>query len=69
MVRKPQLQSKNYQRNEAASDVSSVITILNYFHPVSEGIVKFLKEHAYSVSFNKGELLLEAGRNANTSIL
>jgi CRP-like cAMP-binding protein len=38
-----------------------VVTILNYFHPVSEGIVKFLKEHAYSVFFNKGELLLEAG--------
>lgn len=62
MLRKPALQSKNYQRNEASSDVSSVVAILNYFHPVSEGIVKFLKEHAYSVFFNKGELLLEAGQ-------
>jgi CRP-like cAMP-binding protein len=62
MLRKPSLQSKNYQRNEVSSDVSSVITILNYFHPVSEDIVKFLKEHAYSVFFNKGELLLEAGQ-------
>ena len=62
MLRKPELQPKNYQRTEAAPDVSSVITILNYFHPVSEGIVKFLKEHAYSVSFDKGELLLEAGQ-------
>ena len=62
MLRKPSLQSKNYQRNEASSDVSSVITILNYFHPVSESIVKFLQEHAYSVFFNKGELLLEAGQ-------
>jgi CRP-like cAMP-binding protein len=43
-------------------DVSSLITILNYFHPLSEGVVKFLKEHAHSVSFNKGELLLEAGQ-------
>lgn len=62
MLRKPALQSKNYQRNETSSDVSSVATILNYFHPVSEDIVKFLKEHAYSVFFNKGELLLEAGQ-------
>ena len=62
MLRKPELQPKNYQRTEASSDVSSVITILNYFHPVSEGIVKFLKEHAYLVFFNKGELLLEEGQ-------
>jgi CRP-like cAMP-binding protein len=62
MLRKPAVQSKNYQRNETSSDVSSVATILNYFHPVGEDIVKFLKEHAYSVFFNKGELLLEAGQ-------
>ncbi len=62
MLRKPALQSKNYQRTEASSDVLPVVTILNYFHPLSEGIVKFLKEHAYSVFFNKGELLLEAGQ-------
>jgi signal-transduction protein with cAMP-binding, CBS, and nucleotidyltransferase domain len=61
-VAKTELQPKNYQRTEASSDVSSVVTILNYFHPVSEGIVKFLKEHAYSVFFNKGELLLEEGQ-------
>ena len=39
-----------------------MVTILNYFHPVSDGIVKFLKEHAYSVFFSKGELLLEEGQ-------
>ncbi len=62
MLRKPSLQSKNYQGTEASSDISSVVTILNYFHPVSEGIVKFLKEHAYAVFFNRGELLLEEGQ-------
>jgi CRP-like cAMP-binding protein len=62
MLRKPALQSKNYRGTEASSDVSSVVTILNYFHPVSEDIVKFLKEHASSVFFNKGELLLEEGQ-------
>jgi CRP-like cAMP-binding protein len=62
MLRKPSLQSKNYQRTEASPDVSPVVTILNYFHPLSEGIVKFLKEHSNFVFFNKGELLLEAGQ-------
>jgi len=62
MLRKPSLQSKNYQGTEAPPDVSSVVTILNYFHPVSDGIVKFLKEHAYLVFFSKGELLLEEGQ-------
>ena len=62
MLRKPSLQSKNYQRTEASPDVSPVVTILNYFHPLSEGVVKFLKEHSNFVFFNKGELLLEAGQ-------
>ena len=62
MLRKSELQSKNYRGTEASSDISSVVTILNYFHPVSEGIVKFLKDHAYSVFFNKGELLLVEGQ-------
>ena len=62
MLRKPELQPKNYQKTGASPDVSSVLAILNYFHPVSEGIVKFLTEHAYSIFFNKGELLLEEGQ-------
>ena len=62
MLRKPGLQSKNYPKIEASPDVSSLMTILNYFHPLSEKVVKFFREHAYSVSFNKGELLLEAGQ-------
>jgi len=62
MLRKPGLQSKNYPKIETSPDVSSLMTILNYFHPLSEKVVKFFREHAYSVSFNKGELLLEAGQ-------
>jgi len=62
MLRKSGLQSKNYRATEASPDVSSVVTILNYFHPVSDGIVKFLREHAYLVFFSKGELLLEEGQ-------
>jgi len=62
MLRKPALQPKMYPEAGGSPDVSSVITILNYFHPLSEGAVNFLKEHAFIVSFNKGELLLEEGR-------
>ena len=45
-----------------SQDVSALIPILNRFHPVRESFVKFFKEHAYSVSFNKGELLLSEGQ-------
>ncbi len=62
MLRKPELQPKNYQKAGDSPDVSSVITILNYFHPLSDGVVQFIKERSYFVSFNKGELLLEEGQ-------
>jgi len=62
MLRKPELQPKNYQKAGDSPDVSSVITILNYFHPLSDDVVKFFKEHSYVVSFDKGELLLEEGQ-------
>jgi len=61
MLRKPALQPKNYQKAGDSPDVSSVITILSYFHPLSDGVVQFIKEHSYFVTFNKGELLLEEG--------
>jgi len=62
MLRKPESQPKNHQRAEASPDVSSLITILNYFHPLSDGVIRFLKERAYPVFFNKGELLLKEGQ-------
>src|SRR5215467_2848084 len=62
MTNKPALYLKKSEKKEASLDASTVITILNYFHPLSEGAIKFLGEHAYSCSFNKGELLLEEGQ-------
>lgn len=62
MTNKPVLYLKKAEKVEASSDASTVISILNYFHPLSEGVIKFLKEHAYPCSFDKGELLLEAGQ-------
>src|SRR5690348_8250133 len=62
MTNKPALYLKKSEKKEVSLDASTVITILNYFHPLSEGAIKFLREHAYSRSFNKGELLLEEGQ-------
>ena len=62
MLNKPVLYLKKAEKVEASPDASTVIRILNEFHPLSEGVIKFLKEHAYSCSFNKGELLLEEGQ-------
>ena len=62
MLRKPQLQPKMYPEPGGSPDVSSVITILNYYHPLSDGAANFIKEHAFIISFNKGELLLEEGQ-------
>jgi CRP-like cAMP-binding protein len=42
-------------------DISSVIDILNYFYPLSEGIKDYFRKHSYSCSFRKGKLLLKAG--------
>jgi CRP-like cAMP-binding protein len=62
MSNKPVLYLKKNEKAEASPDASPVITILNYFHPLSEGAIKFLKERSFSCSFNKGELLLEEGQ-------
>jgi CRP-like cAMP-binding protein len=48
-------------KETARTDVSSVIAILNYFHPISEGIKSFFEKHSYACSFHKGKLLLKTG--------
>lgn len=62
MLRKPDLQPRNYSKAGQSPDISPVIAILNYFHPLSNGVIEFIRQHAYFVSFNKGELLLEEGQ-------
>jgi CRP-like cAMP-binding protein len=62
MSNKPVLYLKRDEKAKASQDVSTLLNILNYFHPLSEGAIKFLREHAYSCSFYKGELLLEEGQ-------
>ncbi|HEX6849492.1 MAG TPA: Crp/Fnr family transcriptional regulator [Chitinophagaceae bacterium] len=43
-------------------DITSVITTLDYFYPLSEGVKDYFKKHSYSCSFRKGKLLLKAGQ-------
>lgn len=51
------------QRHEKTSSagISTVIAILNHFHPISDGVRNFLERHSYSCSFEKGKFLLKAG--------
>jgi CRP-like cAMP-binding protein len=42
-------------------DISGVITVLSHFHPISQEIEDYFRQHAYPSSFAKGDLLLKAG--------
>jgi CRP-like cAMP-binding protein len=55
------LYRKNQINKNDPPDISSVITTLNYFYPLSEGIKDYFKKHSYTCSFRKGKLLLKAG--------
>ena len=55
------LQVKEQNNSSAGLDVSPLIDVLNYFHPVGSGIVEYLSTHVYSCSFKKGKLLLRTG--------
>src|SRR6266487_6498775 len=48
-------------RNGDSPDISQLVTVLNYFYPVGEGIKNSFRKHSYSCFFNKGKLLLKAG--------
>jgi len=57
---------KQTQANKNSSpDISSVLTTLSYFHPLSEGVKNYFRKHTYSCSFRKGKLLLKAGEICN----
>jgi CRP-like cAMP-binding protein len=44
------------------ADVSSVITTLDYFYPLSEGVKEYFRRRSFPCSFRKGKLLLKAGQ-------
>jgi CRP-like cAMP-binding protein len=55
------LQRQDQINKNNPPDISSVITTLDYFYPLSDGIKNYLRKHSYTVSFRKGKLLLKAG--------
>ena len=42
-------------------DISTLISVLSYFHPLGGGIEDYIKQRVFSSSFSKGELVLRAG--------
>ena len=55
------LHGKNQLNKNSPPDISSVISTLDYFYPLSEGMKDYFKKHSYACSFRKGKLLLKAG--------
>ncbi|MFI5187511.1 MAG: Crp/Fnr family transcriptional regulator [Chitinophagales bacterium] len=50
------------KKTEASAAIMSLIDVLNHFHPLNEGIEKYLQEKTYSCFFSRGKLLLKAGQ-------
>jgi CRP-like cAMP-binding protein len=55
------LHGKSQLNKNSPPDISSVISTLDYFYPLSEGMKDYFKKHSYACSFRKGKLLLKAG--------
>jgi CRP-like cAMP-binding protein len=55
------LHKKDPSNQKRSPDISSVIAVLDYFYPLSEGVKDYFAKHSYSCSFRKGKLLLKAG--------
>ena len=53
---------KDLTTKDSPPDISSVISTLEYFYPLSEGVKNYFRKHTYSCSFRKGKLLLKAGQ-------
>jgi CRP-like cAMP-binding protein len=41
--------------------MASLVSVLNNFHPLSAGVINYLKDHIFPVSYKKGKLILKAG--------
>ena len=60
-MRGASLYKQDPANQKKAPDISSVIAVLDYFYPLSEGVKDYFAKHSYSCSFRKGKLLLKAG--------
>jgi CRP-like cAMP-binding protein len=48
-------------KKEFEENVSSLLAILNYFHPLSKEMEFFFRSHAKACSFRRGKLILKSG--------
>jgi CRP-like cAMP-binding protein len=55
------LYKQDQTSKKSPPDISSVITTLDHFYPLSEGIKDYFSKHSFACSFRKGKLLLKAG--------
>ena len=49
-------------KDTGATDLTSAIATLDFFHPLSNEIKKYFIDHSYATSFRKGKLLLKSGQ-------
>lgn len=49
------------KENMPDPDITPLLTVLNYFHPLNPGIEAYLKEHVFGLSVRKRKLLLKEG--------
>ena len=56
------MENVTHTKVNSSPGIFALISSLNYFHPLSEGIEEFLEKNTYSCTFTKGKLLLKAGQ-------
>ena len=54
--------SATHKKTGAAFEISCLIEVLNHFHPLTEEIELYLRNHTSACSFEKGKLILRAGQ-------
>jgi len=52
---------QDQSKKNSPPDISSLISTLDYFYPITEGVKNYFRKYSYSCSFRKGKLLLKTG--------
>jgi CRP-like cAMP-binding protein len=56
------MENVTHTKVNSSPGILTLISTLNYFHPLTKGIEEFLEKNTYPYSFAKGKLLLKAGQ-------
>lgn len=57
--------SKAKKKQSPTTDASRLLTVLNHFYPLDQGVVQYIKKHIVPCTFRKGKLILKAGELCN----